>query len=161
MEDIAKQCIEHDNMDEKTYIRWFLNVTAKYTVKEVEQLVETVKQLRRNSKVYQYMVTFTIDPSKHPIITDELEVKIIGYLESQPDRPSLQVIECSYVKELCKSGKPHFHMKICTRKALRSDAFSQYVKVYGNVDISRSKHTNGKHIDIYMNKENVPKVLKK
>lgn len=123
-----------------------------------ERLAERIA--RDTQKSYQYLVTFTIDPKKHPQITETLKEKIIRLIESTSERKALQVIECSYVEELHKSGRPHWHMKLILSKALRSDAFTQFTKVYGKVDISRSKHTNGQHIDIYMEKEGSIKVLK-
>jgi len=116
----------------------------------------------REEKVnkYQYLVTFTVDPKKHPEITPELEERITRLLESVPNRKALSVEECSYVKELHKSGRPHWHMKLVLLKALRSDAFVTFTKAYGNIDISRSKHTNGQHIDLYLEKEGEVKVLK-
>lgn len=115
------------------------------------------KRMKELTESYQYMVTFTVDPKKH---SNPDESKIEIYLDSQIDRPALHILKCSYVKEYTKKGMPHWHMKLNTSKPLRSDAFAQYKKVYGSVDISRSKHTNGQHTDIYMNKEGSIKVLK-
>lgn len=115
------------------------------------------QQEKARAQKYQYMVTFTTDPEKHP---EEPIAKIEEYIESQGQRPALQVESGSYVAEKHKSGRTHWHMKLITTKALRSDAFNQFQKAYGKVDISRSKHTDGSHIDIYMNKEGTIKDLK-
>lgn len=114
----------------------------------------------RLAKTYQYLVTFTIDPAKHPDSGQELEDKIEQYISNIPHRPALRLNKCAYVRELHKSGKPHWHVKLQTKKPLRSDAFKVYQNNFGNVDISRSKHTNDEsHIDFYLNKENTMKTL--
>lgn len=127
---------------------------------EFFQVLKMIDDKRRESmsKQYMYLVTFTIDPSKHPQIDQALEDKIVQYIHTIPTRPALNIIKCSYVRELHKSGRPHYHVKIVTTKSLRSDAFITYTKSIGNVDISRSKHTNDEsHIDFYLSKEN-PKI---
>lgn len=115
------------------------------------------EQARLRGKTYQYLVTFTVDPTKHPEIPED---KIETYIESQADRPALCVTHLSYVKEKHKNGRFHWHAKFITTRAIRSDAFTQYNKIYGKTDISRSKHTNGQHCDIYMNKEGTIKTIK-
>lgn len=115
------------------------------------------EQARMRQKTYQYMVTFTVDPAKHPEIPED---KIETYIESQADRPALCVEHLSYVKEKHKNGRSHWHAKFITTRAIRTDAFTQYNKIYGKTDISRSKHTNGQHIDIYLNKEGTTKTVK-
>lgn len=115
------------------------------------------EQARRRAKTYQYLVTFTTDPQKFP--EDPVD-KVEEYIESQGQRPALSVVEASYVAEKHKNGRIHWHMKLVTTKALRSDAFNSYEKNFGKVDISRSKHTTGSHIDIYMNKEGTIKPIK-
>lgn len=115
------------------------------------------RRKEQRKKIHQYLVTFTIDPSKHPDVTEELENKIVSYIETIPGRPALQLVACEYVRELHKSGRPHYHVKIRCYKTLRSDAFQTYEKAYGNVDISRSKCPEDEaHINAYLSKDNNP-----
>lgn len=132
----------------------FHKMGLEQSFKFTKDVADRLSELRTN---YQYMVTFTVDPKKHPEVPVS---KIELYLDSQVDRPALHIQHCSYVQEHHENGRPHWHMKLNTTKPLRSDAFNQYSKAYGNVQISRSKHTNGNHTSIYMNKESVIKVLK-
>jgi len=141
---------------------WAFENSQHFTHDQFFEALDAINKKRRSAteKTYQYLVTFTLDPSKHPNVTQLLEDKIEKYIESQADRPALQCKGFSYTRELHKSGRPHWHAKILTTKALRTDAFTQYNKIYGKTDISRSKHTNGQHIDLYINKENQAKVVK-
>lgn len=152
----AKRFVEEDDLE------WGIVNSAHFTVFEFLKAMKEVDRLHSTSRMkqYLYMVTFTVDPSKHPDITPELEQKIERLLQAQPQRPALKVIKASMVKEHHQSGRPHWHMKLLTNKALRTDAFVQYKKVYGNYDISRSKGTNDLHIDIYMEKEGSVQELK-
>lgn len=152
----AQQFIQEDDLE------WGIIHSAHFSVTEFLKAMQEIDRLRSTSRMkqYLYMVTFTVDPSKHPEITPELEAKIERLLEVQAQRPALKVIKASMVKEHHKSGRAHWHVKFLTNKALRSDAFAQYKKVYGNYDISRSKGTNDLHIDIYMEKEGSVKELK-
>lgn len=108
----------------------------------------------RDKKVY--LITFTIDPKKHPDITDQLCRDIEDYIIKQPNRTALHIKNMSYVKEMHKNGRPHWHTCVTTTRAIRSDAFRQYERVYGNVDISRNKHTNDADILAYMSKDSDP-----
>lgn len=116
------------------------------------QLIKLIdkEQARLRKKTYQYLVTFTVDPAKHPEVD---EPKVEAYIRAQADRPALEVEHLSFVKEHHKNGRPHWHAKFITTRAIRSDAFTQFNKIYGKTDISRSKHTNGQHIDLYLQKE--------
>lgn len=163
IQEFADEFIRQDDLGNDA-VKWGFDNSRHFNTNDFFKCLDTINKKRKQQqeKLYQYLVTFTIDPKKHPVITQELEDKIISYLETQPDRPSLRVKECSYVRETHLSGMPHFHMKlICSGKPLRTDAFRQYNKIYGNTDISRSKHTNGQHIDNYLNKEGTVKILKK
>lgn len=159
----AKGFIAHDNNEDQ--LEWGRRNSSHFSTKQFLQAMAEIDTIRRASRVkeYLYMVTFTIDPKKHPVIDDKLEEKIVRLIESQPERKALQCREASMVKELHKSGRPHWHLKLLTTKALRSDAFTQFVKVYGNVDISRTKTykspADALHMDIYMSKEGDVKVL--
>lgn len=134
------------------------NFDDKQFTKVLRMIDEGRKE--RLAKTYQYLVTFTIDPAKHPEVGQELEDKIQTYIETIPKRPALRLNKCAYTRELHKSGRPHWHVKIQTKKPLRTDAFTTYTKTFGNIDISRSKHTKDEaHIDFYLNKENTMKTL--
>lgn len=111
---------------------------------------------REKIKTYIYLVTFTIDPAKHPHITDELCGNIEDYIKNQRKRTAMHITDMYMVKELHKNGRPHWHTCITCTKAIRSDAFRQYERVFGKVDISRNKHTNDTDILVYMSKDSDP-----
>lgn len=112
------------------------------------------KRKEQWAQCYQYMVTFTIDPKKHPVITDDLKTKIVEYIELQKSRPALKVRSLTYAEEKHEDERPHWHAKFITTKPLRSDAFKVFKKNFGNPHISRTKYTKGSHTDFYINKEN-------
>ncbi len=100
-------------------------------------------------KLYRYMITFTIDPKKHTTVPIQ---KIEDYIESQVTRKALGVQRFEYCREHDETNI-HWHVNVVTDRAIRSDAFNQYSKNYGFVQISRSKDTNAQHGSIYLNKE--------
>lgn len=123
-----------------------------------DMLSAALKRHAKKAKVknYIYLVTFTLDPAKHPVITDELCSQIEDYITSQAKRTALHITKMSFVKEFHKNGRPHWHACVRTTKSLRSDAFVQYSRVYGKVDISKNKHTNDTDIITYMSKDANP-----
>lgn len=156
----ARTFIEQDDLE------WGIVNSAHFTVREFLQAMAEIDKLRLASRMkrHLYMCTFTIDPKKHPIIDQALEDKIEKLIKSQPMRPGLQCCEATMVKEHHKDGRPHWHLKLLVNKAIRSDAFQQYTKVYGSVDISRTKtyksEADALHVDIYMSKEGEVQSLK-
>lgn len=102
---------------------------------------------------YLYMVTFTIDPKKHPEVTDDLVNQIELYISSLTQRVALKIIYLSYVKELHKDGRPHWHVAIKTVKSLDKSRFCTYQKKFGNIDFSPSKTQSLDEMLNYMDKE--------
>lgn len=118
---------------------------------------EQFVQLKKKSKpVYIYMLTFTISPGKHPLITRELEELIENYIKSQFTRKALRVCEAHYVKEHHKDGRPHWHVSVQTECAIKKSLFTYYQQKYGNIDFSRTKGKTVKTALTYMSKENIP-----
>lgn len=117
------------------------------------KLMDALKRHNKKSrqKKYIYMVTFTIDPKKHPD-SSLVENQIVEYIKKQPKRDQLHITSATMVRELTKKGQPHWHCMFHTTKPLRKDAFIQYKRVFGNPDISKNKRTNDADIEAYMNK---------
>lgn len=116
---------------------------------------EFCRQLKkRDVKKYIYMVTFTVSPSKWPEITESLENEIEAYIVSQATRQGLNVLEYHYVKELHKSGRPHWHVSVVAGKALKKSLFKYYQQKYGNIDFSRTKGENNQDTLNYISKSN-------
>ena len=116
---------------------------------------EFKRQLREESlqgKLYIYMLTFTIDPKKHPEITPEITDVIDDLIKSQASRTALKIKNYSYVKEFHKDGRPHWHALIVTYKALAKDRFNYYISKYGNIDISKNNSQQTDEIVNYMSK---------
>lgn len=125
-------------------------------------LADAIKLYHKCAKKnkYHYLVTFTIDPKKHPEITEELETSIETYIKNQADRQGLNIHEMYIVKEFHKNGRPHWHCSITTTKSLKKALFTYYQKLYGTIDLSRSKGENNQDSLNYMSKCGTPTKLK-
>lgn len=107
-------------------------------------------------KRYIYMVTYTVDPKKHPEMTDSLEQEVQAFIESQGKRSALGVLRYEYVKEHHKDGRPHWHALVETSRPLKKDRFNYFVKKYGNVDIAKNKAQQNTEILNYISKVETP-----
>lgn len=127
-----------------------------------EALTLAIKAFKKcqGSKKYHYLITFTIDPKKHPTVSDELEATIEKYISDQATRTGLNVHEMHMVKELHKNGRPHWHCSVTTTKSIKKALFTYYQKIYGHVDLSRSKGENNQDSLDYMSKCGTPTKLK-
>lgn len=120
------------------------NMLHSYSNKEINQ---TLNQLQGKIKTFLYMITFTL---KHENIDpDEVE----NYIKAQAKRKALKIIQFQLVKELCKSGRAHFHALVQTTKCLKKDRFNYYIQQYGNIDISTSKTNDPQEIINYLSKQ--------
>lgn len=150
--DIVKKFLSlHD--DQESQAEYFYNeVFSKHNLNAFRD--ELVRHLSdKVKKKYIYMVTFTLrDKKKYDKARD--------YIYRQHERIQLKVIEYHVVEELTKAGMPHWHVAIETEKPLKKNRFNYYSKLYGNIDLSRTK---GQLIDSvlnYMSKSNTPEKLK-
>lgn len=99
------------------------------------------------------MVTFTLRNKKD-------YDKAREYIYRQHERQQLHVMSYYVVEELTKAGMPHWHVAIQVEKPLKKNRFNYYTKLYGFVDLSRTK---GQTIDTaleYMSKSHTPEQLK-
>lgn len=97
-----------------------------------ENFKSYIKQ--KDVKKYYYLVTFTIHPE---YASREREIE--EYIRRQFLRVPLRIKEAWIVRELTATNVPHWHVAVCTYKALKKDRFNYYVKKYGFVDISKSR----------------------
>jgi hypothetical protein len=106
-------------------------------------------------ELYRYMITFTIDPKKvlnqnDPEIQDIIEKYIVKLISAQAD------VKAYYVKEHPESNV-HWHTVIVRNSAIKSRSFiKNYVKKYGNVDISKSFAENDSNSVKYLSKDSNP-----
>lgn len=115
-----------------------------------------------SKKKYQYLVTFTIDPKKHPDWQSSatLEQTVDYIVESQQDRKlSLQMTFYAYSKEYTKKGMPHWHAVVVTTKPLPKNRFAYFESTYGSIDISKTKVTTHLEALDYISKDVAPTVL--
>jgi len=118
------------------------------------------KQLKAyDIKKYIYMVTFTISPKLHSVITEDLKHEVEQFIEKTPDRKPLKVLNMQYVCELHKDGRPHYHSLIVTERPLAKDRFNYYIGKYGNIDVAKNKQGSTEEILNYISKSGVPKIL--
>ncbi len=128
---------------------------SQLSLKQLDKLVGSTYIKR-----YLYLVTFTIDPSKHPKLDDSKLLDIFKYISNQFQRPPLGVTKAQIVQE--GNGKTkhyHFHVAVETSKYLKKDRFHYYIKKYGQIDISKSSHDSFNEILNYISKDSLPIVL--
>ncbi len=99
-------------------------------------------------KKYYYLITFTLRKDR-----DDIE-NVEAFIKTQAFRPALQIIKASFVRELTKGGRPHWHMAVISTKIIKKDRFNYYQKHYGNIDISKNKHNTTVDMLDYMCKSN-------
>lgn len=120
-----------------------------------------VKIKEMDLKKYRYLITFTLDPKRNRDKTKEyLEEACEQYVTNQAWRDPLHIIYYAFVKEYTKSGQPHWHAVVITTKPLKKDRFNHYIKLYGNIDISKTKVTNIQESLNYISKEGIPVIVK-
>lgn len=113
----------------------------------------------RDLKSYRYMITFTLDPSKYPDVTETILHSVEEFIEGQGRRQGLSIIHYAYVRESHQNGRPHWHASIITTKPLKKDRFNYYIKKYGNIDLSKSKSTNKWEALDYLSKSGTVKTI--
>lgn len=120
--------------------------------------VRTVK--RYAPKFYYYMVTFTLDPKLNDI-TPELADKAYKYIIKHLDHKQFdQIIEFHIVREQHENGNPHWHVALKSHVYVKQTWFKHYIKLYGNVDVSKNKGGKMETMLEYLNKENSSTQLK-
>lgn len=104
-------------------------------------------------KKYYYMYTFTLDPSKGPHDTDEVEAYIIKQFKRKP----LQVTDAYIAKEGDGTGKHiHWHVSFSALKSVDISQFRYYTRKYGNIDPSESRVDSMEESLNYISKEATP-----
>ena len=86
-------------------------------------------------QTYRYLLTFTVG---HKHDEDEVEAYIIKQLNRKP----LRLLQAYLVKEYTKKGIAHWHCPIESAIPIKKDRFNYYKKLYGNLDLSRTKAQN-------------------
>jgi len=116
----------------------------------LEEFIAIVKDHRK--ELFCYLVTFTLKPSIQPTEYD----KIQQYIISQFRRPPLKVVEAHIVREMTQNNVAHWHVAVSTNKWLKKDRLNYYIKKYGKVDISKSKHNSIQESMNYISKVDTP-----
>ena len=100
-------------------------------------------------KSYLYLVTFTLKPECVPQ-ADQIEV----YIKKQfTHRPALQIVTAHIARELTKAGVPHWHVQVEASTPLCKDRFDYYTRMYGFVDVSKTRSQNPQKALEYISKE--------
>lgn len=84
---------------------------------------------------YYYQIVFTLKDG----VNDSEDV-IEDYIKKQFRRKPLQVVKAYICKEYQKNGKAHWHVAVQTTKFLKKDRFNYYIRKYGMINITKSKH---------------------
>lgn len=106
----------------------------------------------RTVKKYRYLITFTLNnPAK--------AVEAEQYVRDQSKRKHLDLTRWVMAKEYTKKGVPHWHCAVEARKPIKKNRFQYYEKLYGFIDVSRTKGQNLDEALQYISKESVPEIL--
>lgn len=121
------------------------------------KLLKTFDKINGKIKYYYYMITFTIDPAKQDLATID-EAKLYNYVKKQLQRKPLKIVEAYLVQEGGRetAKQLHFHASVKTEQCLKKDRFNYYQKLYGNIDINRSKNDSLEESKDYISKDNTP-----
>lgn len=122
---------------------------------QIQRLVKDYFK-ERELKKYCYLITFTLREDIQDSMIDEVE----GYIKKQFLRHPLRVLEAHLVRELTKTGRPHWHIACRTSRPLKKDRFNYYIKKYGFIDISNSKTQTIDESLNYISKCNAPIQIK-
>lgn len=152
MESIVKKFIALQSDREKQEQFFYEEIFKRSQLKEFRE--ELLKQIKQKSKsTYIYMLTFTLKVKDHYDKAKE-------YIYRQHERTQLKVISYHVVEETTKAGMPHWHVAVQTEKPLKKNRFNYYSKLYGFVDLSRTKGQTVDTVLEYMSKSNTPEQLK-
>lgn len=109
-------------------------------------------QKRKPAKTHRYLITFTLKPDA---VNKSKEAE--DYVVSQAKRQNaLGINQMHYVVEKTKQGVPHFHVVLETDTPLKKNRFQYYEKLFGHVDISKTKGTTIDEGLNYISKESKP-----
>lgn len=106
----------------------------------------------RTAKKYLYLITFTL---RDPLNSDKAE----EYIRDQVNRSHLDLTRWIMAKEHTKKGVPHWHCAVEARKPIKKNRFQYYEKLYGFIDVSRTKGQTLDEALQYISKESVPEIL--
>lgn len=128
-----------------------------YFMKHREDITRNMRSYLKtmDQKYHYYMVTFTLkDEMKEEYDSAE------SYISSQfTSRPALSIVEAHISQEFTKKGVHHWHVAVKTKKPLCKNRFNYYQKIYGNIDISKTKCQNLQESLNYISKDIIPKQL--
>lgn len=119
-----------------------------YTIKHMAEIVRDARNWEPK-KEYKYMLTFTMDPKKienNQSNRDKIELYICNLMRKA------ETSKCYYSKEH-ELTNCHWHVILHRNKALESNYLSYYKKVFGHVDVSRSKILGDTESTKYLSKE--------
>lgn len=128
-----------------------------YLLKHLSDITRFMPQYIQEQELtlYYYLVTFTLR-SDTVSLADEAE----AYIVKQFERAPLKIVEAHYVRELTKKGVPHWHVAVSTSIPLKKDRFNYYMKLYGNIDISKTKAQTLTESMNYISKISLPRAIK-
>lgn len=136
-----------DRATEQAYLDWFIH--------NYNNIVVALKQPVK--KEYRYMITFTIDPKKHPNSNEQkFQDEVQEYIEKLLIKNSNT---CSIVKEHSTTNV-HWHASVVRDKYIDQKIVQYYKIKYGHVDISKSFMSSEEFAHKYMQKEQQIKHLK-
>ncbi len=138
------------------YIKEVLKTGDSYEFQRL--LFRHFKQKKKEDKRFYYMITFTLDEKKKEEINykPKSDLEMQKYIISRLRRKALKIEKAHIVKELTEAGVPHWHVAVKALKYISKDRFKYYIKLYGNIDISKNHSQNYETIIKYISKSDTP-----
>lgn len=161
MQDLIRKFQSIEDDDELT--EFFMdNVVKKGIVDKFTKSIKEhsiAKEMERRG--YYYMLTFTLDPKKHAF-TDRYYDRVEKYIRGLVNNKAWNLLFFAYVREGGDEDHKHVHWHVsikCSKALGVMKNIQYYKKRFGNVDKSRSKHSNNISAHKYMSKQSEPIVL--
>lgn len=129
----------------------YLTITSHKTI------CKLMKQ--HKGKDYHYMITFTIDPKRHDVKSEELHKEIQNYITK---RTKMLKVQQAYIVQEGgdeEEKHTHWHVSLLSKKPIKGNRFAYYKIKYGNYDYSPSKNGNNEEALNYMSKQTEPVLI--
>lgn len=113
-------------------------------------------QYYKDHKDYYYLLTFTIDPKRHPNLNDfTFQDEVQQYISKLVKSIGRNI----YISKEHDFTNVHWHVSLITSKPIVHSKLRYYKNIYGNIDVSRSKKQTQEYSINYISKDTEPTKL--
>lgn len=116
-----------------------------------------LKKHEKESKRYRYFLTFTLDRKKQRFSrTEDFYTEVQTYVENLAFSAQFEALSWVVVREHHKDGTPHWHVSVESKRCIKKSFFRYYERIFGLINISKSRENGVEFAINYMQKENDP-----